>query len=316
MAESGTRSADDDTSDAAPDTDEETSATRGADDGAAGSAPEPAADPPADPPAAPSPGDGDRSNPAPGDRPSALRALRQWHSGLGTSNRLALYGLVCAVLAYVTPIGQAVYDRVSPESAMAFLVEQADSPCFADYILTPGNERLRGVMWSADQRQFPRWQKEGKAVHANRLQVGVNARGNGEKAVAIRDISISVVSRGKPVRGAYFEGGKCGADGRDLPEYLVVDLDTLPLKQDVPVTYLQHSELQKDARKTAKALGDPITLPHDITQDGVYSFFLTGRTKRFDCEWVATITWWDGEKEHKDRIDNDGRPFRVSASAT
>ncbi|MGP3949723.1 hypothetical protein [Streptomyces sp. 7N604] len=61
-----------------------------------------------------------------GDRRSRLKRFAQWHSRMGTANRIALYGVVCAVLAYVTPLGQVLYEKVFPDRAIALLC------CFSD----------------------------------------------------------------------------------------------------------------------------------------------------------------------------------------
>lgn len=264
-------------------------------------------------PSVTSPAADTRSPRTPPQESSCLRQLRESHARMGIANRIALYGLLFAALAYVTPVGQDLYHKVFPDRALALLADQMDDRCLADWITVPGNEHLADAAWYSDERQVSRWEMEGRIIHANTLQANVSVRGNADKAVVIRDISISVLSRGDPARGTYLEGGGCGGGDGEEPEFLVVDLDTLPLRQGVPVSYLQNSESQKDARKAGATMGKRIALPRQVTTDGSYSFFLTGRTLRYDCTWIATVTWWDGEQEHTDRIDNDGRPFRVSA---
>lgn len=96
----------------------------------------------------------------------------------------------------------------------------------------------------------------------------------------------------------------------------MVNLDSLPLNHPVSVSYLQRSPQQADARKAAKDLGDPISLPRQVTTDGAYSFYLTGRTRAYDCRWIATITWWDGEQQRTERVDDKGEPFRVTSAGS
>lgn len=227
------------------------------------------------------------------------------------ASRIALYGFLIAALAYATPLSQAIYAKLFPDKAIALVVDPLNSPCAADYLLPPGNEDVKDSLWNSDRRQLNRWVSDGKIIHSESMQVGVSIRGNVDKAVAIRDISITVVERARPAAGTHMPGGGCG--GLDEPEYLVVDLDSLPVKTSVPVSYLQGSTQQSSARKAAEKLGKSVSLPKQVTADGIYFFFLTGRTQSHDTRWIATVTWWDGEKEHTDRINHHGKPFRVSA---
>ncbi|MFF9842631.1 hypothetical protein [Streptomyces sp. NPDC013740] len=276
------------------------------------------------PPAAPSPPEAPAAASAPAEpaappAPTArglahgARRLRERHARLSGANKLALYGLVCAALAYLTPLGQSLYSTLFPERAIALIVDPGNSPCLSSFVLTPGNEQLKNVIWSSDRRQVGRWESDGRIVHSGDAQIAVTVRGNVDKAAVIRDISLTVVGRSRPVAGEFVRGGGCGAE--DDPEYLVVDLDTLPLNRAVPVSYLQHSPQQKAAKAAAAELGKPISLPKQVTTDGIYSFFLTGRSQKYDTRWVATVTWWDGEEDHVERIDNSGKPFRVSGRA-
>ncbi|MGW7431141.1 hypothetical protein ACWGIN_16480 [Streptomyces sp. NPDC054861] len=237
--------------------------------------------------------------------------MRTRHARASLTDRLALYALVIGALTFLAPLAQSLYGKVFPEQTLVLLTDVERNPCEAGWILTPGNEFIKPKLWASSEGQFARWQKEGRIVHADAVVAGVTVRGAIAEAVAIRDISITVTGRGAPVRGVATQGGGCGAE--DAPEYLVVDLDGLPLNQPVPVSYLQRSPQQKAAREAAALLGDPVTLPRQVTRDSIYAFFLTGRTARHDTSWVATITWWDGEKEHTQRIDDEGRPLRVSA---
>lgn len=99
------------------------------------------------------------------------------------------------------------------------------------------------------------------------------------------------------------------------PDFIVVDLDTLPLGAEVPVTYLRQSDQQQAARDEADRLGEQITLPRTVDALDYQSFTLIGRTAGYDTEWQATITWWDGERVHTDVLDDDGQPFRVTAAS-
>ncbi|MGA5868102.1 hypothetical protein [Streptomyces cinereoruber] len=240
-----------------------------------------------------------------------LRAARARHARMNVADRIAFYGLLIGALTALVPLAQSLYDKAFPKNAVVLLVDVEKNPCMAGWILTPGNEHIKDVLWTSNEGQFARWEKENRIVHSGVVVAGVTARGAIGEAVAVRDISITVTGRGAPVRGTATKRGGCGA--LDAPEYLVVDLDGLPLNHPVPISYLQNSPKQNEARKAAAEMGKPITLPRQVTRNGIYSFFLTGRTTRYDTSWIATITWWDGEEEHTQRIDDEGRPIRVSA---
>lgn len=248
-------------------------------------------------------------------RHSRRRRFAAWHRGLATANKIALYALLATALAAVYTPAVDLYRAVFPSSLVALLVEEGDDPCMVDWIVTPGNEHIPEKLTGVDSRKLDRWQQEGRVVHAKVLRAWISVRGNANAAVSIRELSITVVRREDPVAGRLDPAGPCGGPGDDS-EHLVVDLDTLPMGKAVPVRYLQQSPRQKEARGKAAELGNPMTLPHEVTTDDFYSFSLTGRTQQYDCAWYATLTWWDGQEVHHDRIDDDGRPFRVSAEAS
>ncbi|TGA83950.1 hypothetical protein [Streptomyces sp. MZ04] len=254
--------------------------------------------------------DGDVSTARPG--PSAPRRFARWHAGLSAADKFGLYGVLCAVLplliAGVTWLGQSV----APPSPVAMLVEEVVDACSTEWLLTPKGRYLAAGFQGGDDRQLARWQREGLSVHKDAMTVEVSLRGNADKAVEIRDLSLNVTRRGRPVAGTPPRVMGCG--GPESPERMMVDLDTLPVGRDIPVSYLQRSPHQRAARKAATEYGgELITLPRQVTTDTFYRFELIARTQRFDSEWTATITWWDGEEVHHDRIDNSGRAFRVSA---
>jgi hypothetical protein len=256
---------------------------------------------------------------APGPGPATARvngAVRLWRRfrALGTGHKLTVVGLVVAGVPVITPWISAAYDALFGDDAIVMYVEQGDSVCLSNWIVAPGHEDLRKSVHSADDRALSRWERERKLTHSTTVDAFVGVRGNAGKAVQIRDVSITVTRRDKPLAGTVTEPMGCG--GNTGPQILFVDLDTLPLNRPVPGRYLQNSPQQEDARKAAKEYArdrSAMSLPLTITTGNVYDLLLVGRTKSHYCEWKATLTWWDGEQVHKTAIDNDGAPFRVSA---
>lgn len=254
---------------------------------------------------------------APVRRTSAVRrgwaSARARHARMSTTDRIALYAFVVTALAFLFPLAQSAWAALFPERPLALSVRVERSPCTTPWLLTPGNEGLEEGFKTAQDGQYLRWEKEGRILRSGSVVAGVLARGTVDDAVVVRDISITVTGRDAPVPGKAMQSGGCGAD--DPPEFLVVDLDELPLNRPVSVSYLQNSPTQAAAREARKKLGDPISLPVQVGRDSVYSFFLTGRTLRYDTRWIATVTWWDGKADHTDRIDNGGQPLRATGTA-
>ncbi|SEE81256.1 hypothetical protein [Jiangella alba] len=245
--------------------------------------------------------------------PRPLARLRHWHRTLGTGNRLALYALVLTAGGLAVPLVAAGWTAFTGPS-VGVLVDQSDSACESVWTVPPGNEELaEEVNANTDARQLTRWARDGRLVHRNDLHAAVSLRSR-ESPIEIRDLSITVLSRTDPATGGAVGPGGCGGgEIDDEPDFVVVDLDTLPVGAEVPVSYLQTSAQQAEARALADELGEQITLPRTLPAQDYYSFTLVGRTVAYDTEWQATITWWDGEKIHTDVLDDDGRPFRVTA---
>ncbi|TDD98076.1 hypothetical protein [Jiangella asiatica] len=249
----------------------------------------------------------------PPPRPGRVERFRSWHRALGTGNRLAFYGLVATVVLGATPLLAAAWNAAFGDR-VAILAEQHNGSCFSVWTVTPEGAGLLDRLVQADDRQFTRWERDGLLVHADRVWADVSLRG-ADEAIEIRDISITVMDRRDPVAGTTFGPLSCGGeDETDEPDYLVVDLDTLPLGREVPASYLQQSDQQAAAREEAERLGEGIQLPLVVRPDDFYSFTLVGRTMAHDTDWQATITWWDGQTVHTDVLDDDGAPLRVSAA--
>lgn len=254
-----------------------------------------------------------RSAPLP-PPPSLLRRIWHWHRALKTGDKLALYGVVLTALVIVTPLAATAWNAAFGGTRVAMLVEQYNDPCFSIWVVPPEGEPLFHRLEGADERQYTRWEREEQLVHTDNVEVKVSLRG-ADRAVEIRDITITVLRRDEPVAGPTAGPLACGSgEIVDEPDYIVVDLDTLPLGRDVPVSYLQQSDQQAAAIDRANQLGEAIQLPRTVEPDDFYNFSLVGRTAAHDTDWQATITWWDGEELHHDRLDDDGSPFRVSAA--
>ncbi|MFH8568738.1 hypothetical protein [Streptomyces sp. NPDC017993] len=268
--------------------------------------PPPAQQPPPEPPA-PEPS-------APSQRPGLPVRLWRRFAALGTTNKIAAMGLVIAAVPVLTPVVTSGYDALFGEDAIVMYTEQSDETCSSFWMVAPGQESLRSSIKPADSRALTRWERESKITHVDTVRSSISIRGNIDQAVQIRDLSITVLRRGRPLPGSPTPTTECGAE--QPPEAFYVDLDTLPLHRPVSGSYLMTSPHQREARKANPTYGrKEMSLPRDIDTGSVYDLLLIGATQRHYCEWRATLTWWDGKKVHTTTIDNDGRPFRVTAVA-
>ncbi|MEU6115913.1 hypothetical protein ABZ840_15480 [Streptomyces sp. NPDC047117] len=267
-------------------------------DGAAEPAPGPAAQPEPTPP------------PAGGGR---FSRLRRRFAALGAANKIATVGLVIAAVPVLTPLVTAGYDALFGEEAVAMDVSQADDSCSARYVVPPDQERLRSSVPAAPVRTLTRWEREKKITHLSEVEAAISIRGNLDKAVQIRDLTLTITRRAEPTAGRVAPHVVCGGNG--IQEVFAVDLDTLPVGRPVSSGYLLTSPHQEAARQTEKqADRHGLRLPKSIGTSDVYDLLITGRTRSHYTEWRATLTWWDGETLHRTTIDNDGRPFRVTAA--
>jgi hypothetical protein len=250
----------------------------------------------------------------PPPRPGAIARLKHWHGRLGLANRLALYGVVLTAAGVLTPLVAAVWTATT-EPDVGLLVEQDDNGCTSVWTVpAESTELVDDIIANIDVRQLSRWERDGRITHRETVKSRVSIRG-GESPIELRDLTITVLSRTDPVTGEQSKAQGCGGneDPADEPDFVVVDLDTLPVGTDVPIGYLQDSDQQAAARQLADDEGEQITLPRTVDAQDFYSFTLIGRSMAYDTEWRAEITWWDGERVHTDVLDNDGRPFRVTA---
>ncbi|MFD3652376.1 hypothetical protein [Streptomyces sp. NPDC058620] len=238
-------------------------------------------------------------------------------AALGVERKMTLVGLVIAAVGIAPVLAgpvSAAWKAAFPDDAVVLDTAQENDPCFSDWILRRGNAALESKLESGDERQFTRWEREGRIVHWQSVAAQVTVHGNTSKAVQIRDVTITVTDRKGPAAGkkAVRQRG-CGGGNFMVPEAIAVNLDAIAVGRSVSVLRLQNSPRQEEAARTGPLYGVPIRLPKTVTEDDFYSFFLIGTTERADCSWRAEITWWDGKETRTARVDNNGTPFRVSS---
>ncbi|MFJ7156153.1 hypothetical protein ACIQUQ_14550 [Streptomyces sp. NPDC101118] len=257
------------------------------------------------------------ATPATPAAPGRLRRAARRFGAASTTNKLTAVGLALALVPVLTPPVTAAYDSLFGDELSVYARPENDA-CFSRWMIAPGHEDLSKAVLQAStsSRLLDRWERERSITHFAEVGTQISVRGNSDRPVQLRDITITVLRRDAPLPGSPTPSLNCG--GQFDPDVLVVDLDTLPVGRPVPVRHLQTSPQQRAAREAAKSRnsGKEISLPVEITDRTYYNLFAAGRSQAHYTEWRATLTWWDGEEEHQTDIGDDGRPFRVSAAAT
>ncbi|WP_406054475.1 hypothetical protein OG462_03955 [Streptomyces sp. NBC_01077] len=257
-------------------------------------------------------------DPPPPRPPGRLRRLRERFNAASATDKIAVAGLVLALVPLLTPVAAAGYEAVfGDEDPVTLLAAAYNDPCLSEWIITPGHEELGkafGSVTSELPESLDRWELEGSITHHSTVKAMMSARGNTGRSVQLRDISITVTRRTAPLPGTLAPRIPCG-DSFNVGLY--VDLDTLPVGLPVSYRHLQSSPQQGAARaEAAKLNGEDISLPYDLSDDSFFAMVLTGRSLAHYTEWHATLTWWDGDALHTTDITNGKGPFRVSATAS
>lgn len=288
-----------------------------------GTGPEPGtgAEPDTGPESAARRSSGPTPDPSPEPEPRAAsrrgRALLRSVAALTTEHKLTVAGLVIAAVSAAPVIGGPVaagWQALFPRDKVALDAQQENDPCFSDWILRAGSTRLEPRLQSGDEREFTRWEREGRILHWESVASEVTIHGTTDEAVQIRDVTFTVTRRSAPASGEKVARQRgCGGGDYNLPDAIAVNLDAMAVGREVSVRTLQQSPRQKEAAKTGAAYGQPMRLPRTLTSDDFYTFYVIGMTEKSDLSWKAEVTWSDGEQTHTSTVDNDGVPFRVSA---
>ncbi|MFI8817605.1 MULTISPECIES: hypothetical protein [unclassified Streptomyces] len=237
--------------------------------------------------------------------------MRRRYGALSSANRIGLWSAVVAALAFAVPTAVSAGQALFPGDPATMLVELNDHNCLTRWYVGDSEAALRpSVSGEATPEELTRLRRADRIAHAGTLEAAVSVHGSSGSSVEIRDISVTVTGREKLAKGTVTGLPGCGS-GPDLPTYLAVDLDTLPLNRAVPASYLLRSPQQQGARQLEKGMGQSLTLPRTVSAGDFFSFSLIGRTKSYDCDWTATITWWDGKKIQRQTVSDGSKSLRV-----
>jgi hypothetical protein len=119
--------------------------------------------------------------------------------------------------------------------------------------------------------------------------------------VVVTDIRVEVVDR-EPARRSGTHpvlGGGCGGL---VPMLFKANLDASPVRV-----------IATAGRDIAGRRIPPIPLPHTVSERSPEEWQIAAVTSTCDCDWVAYIDYTADGHSGQSRIDNHGRPFRVTS---
>ncbi|WP_436737431.1 helix-turn-helix domain-containing protein [Streptomyces sp. BBFR102] len=144
------------------------------------------------------------------------------------------------------------------------------------------------------EQDAPGWVAATGAVSADKQVVEVTLQGKGSETVVLQALHVRVVRTGEPLPWTdYGTGVGCGG-GVSLRAF-DVDLD--------------------QGRPAARAADGQRPFPYKISESDPEMFRVTAHTGGRDVSWYLEVEWSSGERRGVFRVDDQGRPFRTSASA-
>lgn len=170
--------------------------------------------------------------------------------------------------------------------------------CGHHYLLDTPPERVPPPPVEADA---PAWASAQGAVHGGTTRVEVTVTGTGREPVVVRALHIRVTRRGEPLQWTSFAMDN-GCGGALTRASYQVDLDK-------PRPVARPRQGSDEGGPIA-----PVELPHRVTASEPMVLLLQANTEGCDCSWYAELEWSAGGRSGTVRVDDDGEPFRTSAT--
>ncbi|MBW5487162.1 hypothetical protein [Streptomyces bambusae] len=147
----------------------------------------------------------------------------------------------------------------------------------------------------------PRWAQAQRAVHAGRQIVEVTLHGKGAEAVVLQALEVRVVKRRTPPAWNVYEMSM-GCGGILTPAVFRVDLDA-PRPLARPVAGADGTRVLPAPQFPLRlSASDPVVLRVEAATAGC------------DCDWYLDLRWSAPSGSGTARLDDGGRPLRVSAA--
>ncbi|MFJ5048749.1 helix-turn-helix domain-containing protein [Streptomyces sp. NPDC088719] len=171
-----------------------------------------------------------------------------------------------------------------------------DEPCGQHYLVDRGPDELVPPPAPQDRRG---WAESYGGVDAGNMLLQLTVQGTSREAVVLKGMNVRVVSRKAPLPwSAYLMGNGCGSG--ITPQTFASHLDAgHPTLRPVPGT-------QGDIEVPA------VDFPYRVSSEDVEVFNLDVKAVAYDVTWYLELEWSSGGEEGVVRIDDHGKPFRLS----
>ncbi|MFI2470875.1 helix-turn-helix domain-containing protein [Streptomyces globisporus] len=171
-----------------------------------------------------------------------------------------------------------------------------EEPCGQHYLVNRGPEELDPPPAPRDRRG---WAESYGGVEGGITRLQLTVQGTSREAVVLKGMNVRVVSRKAPLPwSAYLMGNGCGSG--ITPQAFASHLDAgSPVLRPVPGT-------QGDIEVPA------VDFPYKVSSEDVEVFNLEMKAVSYDVSWYLELEWSSGGKEGVLRIDDRGKPFRLS----
>ncbi|MFI0112697.1 helix-turn-helix domain-containing protein [Streptomyces globisporus] len=171
-----------------------------------------------------------------------------------------------------------------------------EEPCGQHYLVNRGPEELDPPPAPRDRRG---WAESYGGVEGGITRLQLTVQGTSREAVVLKGMNVRVVSRKAPLPwSAYLMGNGCGSG--ITPQTFASHLDAgNPVLRPVPGT-------QGDIEVPA------VDFPYKVSSEDVEVFNLEMKAVSYDVSWYLELEWSSGGKEGVLRIDDRGKPFRLS----
>ncbi len=186
-------------------------------------------------------------------------------------------------------------DGCGTDGGWVFLVPAAR---LTDYV--PGDRpSLYGTTWDRDPYAF------GGAA-PNTLRLGLRVRARGDRTIVLKDFTVHVVGRAKPLTGTVLDPGlvsqSCGGGDESPTPRWYGKMDLAPS----PPRWIPGAERGDGARTS------PLTFPRKVTPDSSVDLEIDVSTRHCECTWTGRLDWSDGAVSGTTTITAGGRPFRTT----
>lgn len=218
-------------------------------------------------------------------------------------------GVLASVVAtllvlWLTPLPGAIRARFWPGSAITFTVDREMGDCVTYVFERPMHELSppQPSQPGTDTAAWSEWALSQGAAEVYGSKVLVTIRSTSNRPVTVTGLTVNAVARKAALSGTSLSNG-CG--GPTYGRYAEIDLDQAPPKI-VASTNIPRRVGDEGWRTT------PLKFPYVVTDTESETLLLYAVTTQ-NVEWVAALSWTNGERSGVAKIDHDGHPFETDA---